>query len=457
MANLGKGQSGAAPEAALFGPLRRRLTLWYCGVLAAALILFGVSVYVGVHHELLQPIDGRLATNARQVGRIWQRTPLTPCGPLARPLVRLRLRLAASPYWACFDQNGTLLRASPAARTVSAFTAPTFATAALHGGVTRGTINAGGDIGAVRVYALSVRGLMSGATLGVVQVGMRIQGELTALRLLLTFLLAAGALILVAAALGGLFLAERALAPARLAVARQQAFTSNAAHELRTPLTLLRADAEVLLRGRERLAPDDAALLEDIVAETAHMAVLAANMLTLARLDTGSLRLERDVVDLAEVAATVTRRAGALAMEQGIALHAEAACPVPVLGDRSLLEQCALILLDNAIKYNRPGGSVVVTARRDGARALLEVSDTGIGIPPEHLSRLGERFYRVDKARSREAGGAGLGLSIARGIAAQHGGTLTLTSAPGQGSTATLALPHARQTPSASRTLRSRC
>ena len=118
--------------------------------------------------------------------------------------------------------------------------------------------------------------------------------------------------------------------------------------------------------------------------------------------------------------------------------------PALVIGNRSLLEQAALILLDNAIKYNRPAGRVTVSAIANGDRAMLTVSDTGIGIPPEHLPHLGERFYRIDKARSREAGGAGLGLSIARGIATLHNGTLTLTSEPGQGTVATMALPAVR-------------
>src|SRR5207302_7859023 len=112
-----------------------------------------------------------------------------------------------------------------------------------------------------------------------------------------------------------------------------------------------------------------------------------------------------------------------------------------VIGDPLLLEQALLVLLDNALKYNRQGGHVTVrTAERDG-QALLEVRDSGIGIAAEHVPHLGERFYRVDKARSREAGGTGLGLSIARSIAAAHRGQLSLSSIPEQGTTVTLTLP----------------
>ncbi len=109
-----------------------------------------------------------------------------------------------------------------------------------------------------------------------------------------------------------------------------------------------------------------------------------------------------------------------------------------------MLEQAVLVLLDNAIKYNRPGGRVTISTEVRDRYAFLEVSDTGIGIAAEHLPHLGERFYRVDKSRSREAGGSGLGLSIARSIAEAHGGALTLSSMPDQGTEVTLKLPLAQ-------------
>jgi signal transduction histidine kinase len=275
----------------------------------------------------------------------------------------------------------------------------------------------------------------------VVQVGESVSTQEDVLGLLLVLLLVLGAATLVGAAVGGLLLADRALAPARLAFVRQQAFIGDASHELRTPLTLMRADAEVLLAGRDHMDPDDVMLLEDIVAEAGHMGTLANNMLTLARLDAGQFHMEREVVDLAAVATRVAQRARAFAQEKQVTLHVEEAGEALVIGDKSLLEQATLILLDNAIKYNRAGGSVTLRTSLVQGYACLEVSDTGIGIPAEHLSHLGERFYRVDKARSREAGGAGLGLSIARGIAASHGGALTLYSVAGQGATARLIVP----------------
>src|SRR5919201_3263479 len=174
------------------------------------------------------------------------------------------------------------------------------------------------------------------------------------------------------------------------------------------------------------------------------MGQLATNLLTLARLDAGQQHLEHEVIDLAYLAAAVARRVSTLAAEKGLVVGEDYHARPVLVGDRQAVEQAALILVENAIRYTPPGGTVTLrTAMTDG-RAHLIVEDTGVGIPPEHLRHLGERFYRVDPARARAAGGAGLGLAIAFQIAAAHGGTLTITSAPGRGTRVTPSLPAAR-------------
>jgi signal transduction histidine kinase len=280
----------------------------------------------------------------------------------------------------------------------------------------------------------------------VVLIGESVQPQEAALSLLLKLLLSIGGVALLGAGVGGLFLANRALEPARQAWSNQQRFIADASHELRTPLTLLRADAEVLLRGRDRLDAEDAALLEDIVVESNRMARLSNNLLTLARLDNTSLHREHEVVNLVELAQRGTRRIQALADQKDITLHVEDVGTPYVIGDPLLLEQALLVLLDNAMKYSYSGGHIIVRTKTKDEHALLEVSDNGVGIDPEHLSHLGERFYRVDKARSREAGGTGLGLSIARSIAITHSGSLSFSSVPEHGTTVTLALPLAYET-----------
>lgn len=192
------------------------------------------------------------------------------------------------------------------------------------------------------------------------------------------------------------------------------------------------------------MAEEDSLLLEDIVAEANHMATLANNMLTLARLDAGAAHREHDVVSLVELAQQGVRRVQAFANQRNITVQVEHSDDPYVIGDPMLLEQAVMALLDNAVKYNRQDGSVMVHIAVHDTQAILEVQDTGIGIATEHLPHLGERFYRVDKARSREAGGTGLGLSIARNIALTHGGQLTLSSIPDKGTTVTLTLPLAQ-------------
>jgi len=430
------------PSAALFRGLRLRLTLWYSGVLAISLLLAGIGLYFGVERLVVRPITQDVDRQVAQMARDWAREGHPPC-PLSGSSGASR---TVAFYAVCFEVDDDDLEPTEDVKELEPepphdFLDDDLAHRALARGTASDVVDAGHDVGALYRSARVVRDPASGAVLGVVQGGRSIAEQRSALAALRTILLALGGVALLVATLGGLFLSGRALAPARLAFARQQAFIADASHELRTPLTLLRANAEVLLRRRDRFAPEDAALLEDIVAETAHMDHLASNMLTLARLDAGRLQLEYDIVDLRELTKAIARRVASLAAERQINVEVAADGPAVVVGDRQALEQAALILVDNALKYTPPGGRVTLRTGTSDGEAHLVVADTGVGIDPAHLPRLGERFYRVDKARSRETGGVGLGLAIARGIAAAHGGTLRLQSQPGKGTTATLSFP----------------
>ena len=450
---------GGEPSARMFSGIRLRLTLWYCAALAALLLISGTAIYEGTQYALMSPVGTTLSQSALSVKQAWQAqvtaTPTAnpnPNDPYGfdprRGCYVPKAVLQSVPYVECFTTEVGLVTL-PHAVLPPSFNDTALETKALSSpnGQATAVIEGGNGLGAIQCYALVVHDpTNSTSVLGVVQLGYPIQGQLTALHTLLIMLLLVGALTLLGAALSGLWLANRAMQPARMAFDRQQAFIADAAHELRTPLTLMRADAEVLLRGRNRLQVGDAELLNDIVGETAHMGALTTNLLTLARLDAGAQRIERDVVDLSEIASQTLHRAQALADARQIAVTNATQPrdrPTLVVGDQALLQQVALILLDNALKYTLPGGSVIIRVTRVGWQAALEVKDTGVGVAAEDLRRLGERFYRVDKARSREMGGAGLGLAIARGVAAAHQGALTLTSQPGQGTTATLTLPAA--------------
>lgn len=450
------------PGAALFRGLRLKLTLWYSGVLAISLIIVGVILYLTLQHYLLQPVTSEVAALAQQMAQPSDHPlghggssfvlpqgcgmggnqqpggnppPSGPATPASPVLV----------YVACFDSEGNLLGAGvsqpgmPSSDVPPPFEMSDLVKAAIRNGTASGQVDGGTGVGTVYRAASVIRD-SNGNPIAVVQVGRSIQEQLDALSLVRLLLLVLGGASLVIATIGGSLLARRALAPAHLAFQRQRDFIADASHELRTPLTLLRADAEVLLRGRDQLPAEDAELLDDIVTETSRMEHLASHLLLLARIDAGQLHLEYDMIDLNDVLSTVAQRVGSLATEYGIRIDTGASAPIRVLGDRLALERALLILVDNAIKYTSAGGTVTIAAGSDGDTANLQVSDTGVGIAPEHLPRLSERFYRVDRARARESGGVGLGLSIAEGIARAHGGDLRIKSQPGQGTAVRLSV-----------------
>lgn len=223
--------------------------------------------------------------------------------------------------------------------------------------------------------------------------------------------------------------------------ARMAQFTADASHELRTPVAFIRTTAEVLLR-RSRSDAEWRDGVREIETEAARMTDLLDNMMTLARADGGVESCALQPVNLCVVVAAACRTAAAFARLKGLALIAPAVEPrIEVQGDAPLLERLFVILLDNAVKYTPAGGRVVVAIESGPDRACAVVRDTGIGIATEDVPRLFERFYRSDKARSRDSGGSGLGLSIARWIVDAHRGSITVESRLGAGSEFRVTLP----------------
>jgi signal transduction histidine kinase len=238
------------------------------------------------------------------------------------------------------------------------------------------------------------------------------------------------AAFLIVSGLIGYLAAGRAIAPIRRSIEAQRLFAADASHELRTPLSVIQASLDVVDKeDGERLSPLSRQIFDDLKDEVRRMSRLTGNLLTLARADTGKMELNRDQLGIAEVAGHVFRAMLPLAQERGVALELEARQDVDLCADKDRITQLLMILIDNGIKFTPPGGrvTIVVDREKDGA-ALLEVHDTGIGLSPEDRQRIFERFYRVDKARSRQEGGAGLGLSIACWIVSAHGGTIEARS-----------------------------
>jgi heavy metal sensor kinase len=220
---------------------------------------------------------------------------------------------------------------------------------------------------------------------------------------------------------------------------RQMQFTADASHELRTPLTILRTHAELAL-ARPRSPQEYRETLETCLRAASRMTALVEGLLTLARADAGTLELRHEPVDLTRVVGDTVDLFAPLALRKEVKLSSDLDA-VTVTGDAGRLAQVVTNLVGNAIQYNQPGGTVHVHLTTREGQALLSVQDTGCGIPQEDRPHLFERFYRVDKARSRESGGNGLGLAICKSIVEGHGGTIGFDSTAGRGSTFWVRLP----------------
>jgi len=224
-------------------------------------------------------------------------------------------------------------------------------------------------------------------------------------------------------------------------------FVANVSHELRTPLTSVRALAEALVAGAARDRETGPRFLEQIITEIDRLTLLVNDLLDLSAIESGSAKMEMESVPVGDVIDEVVAKFRPLAERHRVALRAGAPGGNGASGaawaDRTRLTQAVANLVDNAIKYTPEGGVVTVAGEpRDGMIAV-SVADTGIGIAPEHLSRIFERFYRAEGSRSRALGGTGLGLSIVKHIATSHGGEVEVQSTEGQGSRFTLLLPRA--------------
>ncbi len=220
--------------------------------------------------------------------------------------------------------------------------------------------------------------------------------------------------------------------------AQMKQFSADASHELRTPLTVMRSQLETALHSGASLG-EIRELVANCLDEALRMSSIIDNLLLLAKGDAQTIRQEP--VDLRRLLRITYDESVILASVKSIAVTLEAPCHATVRGDEERLRQMLLNLIDNAIKYSPPNGTIMLKLSREDGRAAISVRDRGIGIPPSEIPRIFDRFYRVDRARSRELGGAGLGLSIAQWIVQAHGGTIDVKSDVNSGSQFTVFLP----------------
>lgn len=222
--------------------------------------------------------------------------------------------------------------------------------------------------------------------------------------------------------------------------ARNQ-FVSNASHELKTPMATMKILVESMIYQEDMPGELRQEFLTDINKEIDRLSSVVGDLLTLVHIDSHKLRLRREPMVFADTVKETARRLAPLAGKRGQELVVETADPCEMMADQGKLAQVCYNIIENAIKYTPDGGKITVALKRMGRDAVLEIADTGVGIPQEDVEHVFDRFYRVDKARSRDTGGTGLGLSIVQQIVRLHAGSVTVQSEQGKGTTFIVQLP----------------
>ena len=400
----------------MFKSTRIRLTAWYVGILAVFLVVLGVALFQLEEHQLRTNADNGLHGTANRVQANVQKSGL---------------EFAASAVYGNYIVSVSDGSPAPTDSTGHWSNRTSILTALTRGSDLRTIEHRGVTF---RVYSQKLHGPnLHGGTFAV-QVARSLEPEDDALHGLLRNMLFGAIACIAVAAVGGWFLAGKSLAPVAAAFDRQQTFVADASHELRTPLAVIRANAEFL--QQEQPDSEEAA---EILAETDRLTSLVEAMLALARGQGGASAESH--IDLGELVTTSAQALQPLAGERKVTLDVSVADGLEVRGTADQLHQLVVILVDNALRYTPEGGRVAVDARRVDGSAVVAVSDTGIGIDPDALEHVFERFYRADEARTRAFGGSGLGLSIAEQLVTGHGGRITAQSTPGRGSTFTVSLP----------------
>jgi two-component system, OmpR family, sensor kinase len=442
--------------------IRTILLSWYTLILFATVAIFGVVVHCALRHNVYGSIDDRIRDEAVAIAITWEDDSKESAKAIVFDVAELfpafRAEGPEDPYFVGWSADGTLRVASREGLSVP-----------FPGGV---TYRDRGDWREIAVQGTDGRLVLVGEHTGAARAQLRSFARL---------LIGSGLGVLVLALVGGWFLCGRVLAPihrmsrtaaeisasnfsrridvkateselGRLArtlnsafdrlqgaVEQQTRFTADASHELRTPVSVVLTTAEHAL-ARERSAADYRRALEAVLRAAKRMKSLVEGLLVLVRADSGRAAFARDVVEVADVVEETLDFLSPLARQNGVTLSSDAA-RTQVVGDHERLREVFTNLVANGIRYNRPGGRVDVVVRETAEHVEVSVSDTGIGIPADHLPHLFERFHRVDPARSRAAGGCGLGLAISKWIVEGHGGSIAVESREGEGSTFTVRLP----------------
>ncbi len=462
--------------------LRSRVTTWYVSLLGAALLVFGAALFFGVQgylqarleHSLRadgQAISSTFLTQEETKGPLWMQGEIAEAyePEISGRFIRVT-RQDGKVLYQSGDTRDPQIVSSRVSRSTTQPSKEQFREQAVGGGEH------------LKIFELPY--VSASGTKYVVEVGASTTPIKKVLTDLLKILLLIAPIILLAAAIGGHFMMTLALRPlviltqqaerigmqqfgerlpviatgdemerlslslnrmiSRLedALAHNQRFSADASHELRTPLTILRGELEQVLR-----APGAPSVQREAIGsaleEIDRMARIVESLLTISRLDSGMDGMKLESVNLSELARCTVDQMYLMAEEKEIRLQSLQTGTVMIRADAGRIKQVLVNLLDNAIKYTPQGGTVTVavTTASAGRVGVLEVADTGVGIETESLPHVFERFYRADKSRARESGGAGLGLSIVKAISNAHGANITIESVENEKTTVRFELP----------------
>ena len=429
----------------MFGRIRQRLTLLYTILTALALASFALVFYFGLTSLLMREQEREVTSYAAAVSRgageiIRKSERKRTDNELEKKLKPLGGEAAYSYYLLSLDGSVVLERNTfPAARADCLKLAESAQTES------RGILNVTLPEGSSRLLWTKAPVYDEGRQMGSLFVAKELDSHDHFVKRLAQTLGSAALLFLLMAGGIGYFAAGRAFVPIRRSFDAQRRFVADASHELRTPLSVIQASLDVVEKEeQDRLSPFSQQVIADLKQEVRRMGRLTGDLLTLARSDAEGMELRRESFDLQELLQRAQRTMQPQAEDQQVAVVLTPGNSLPVLADPDRIFQLLLVLLDNAVKYSPAGGNVSLTATRlngENGKALITVADTGPGVPLADQEKIFDRFYRLDSSRSREAGGAGLGLAIARAIAKAHGGSISVVAAPTGGSIFKVFLP----------------
>ena len=429
----------------MFSRARWRLTIWFAAAVIVILALIGVAVLFTTRASLFDQVNSDLEERVNR-GTLASLVGIPRDRGFDRTFPNIRgleealddLATAGGYFYALVSPNGDIREQTSNVDVEGLAELDDLERAAVEGPIFVDTKSSEDE--ELRVYVVPGEDI-TGRRL-FLQVGRSTEPERQALGQITLILAGGGAVGVALAVAGGFVLSGLALRPIRTSMGRQRSFVADASHELRTPLTLIRANAELLQRP-SATAEETGETAAEIIAETDRLNNLVSQLLTLARADADHFAFQMERIDLADIATSTVREMRLLAERRQIAVESETNGPVTVKGDDTRLRELVTILIDNAIKYSDEGSSVKVSVEETGGQAYLTVSDNGRGIPEDALPRVFDRFYRADKARSRDMGGTGLGLAIAKWIVDSHDGDIEIYSRDGEGTTVSIELPSA--------------